>query len=927
MINKKTFCLIFSFLFLAVPICTSQTIVSSGQTITFDTDVATYEISGVIIPDANGMLEGTSYGRQKAIFTFSDGIELENGSTVVVQGSNALQLVSTTGDIIVDTTIDLSPATLGRNGEPGLGGNGGGWDGGDEANNDGEGAGEGPGGGLAFYNSAGRTGGGGGYGGDGGAGGHAVANGAIDNGYAYGNAEMYVLLAGSGGSGGKDAGGGGGGGAIALTALAGNISIGATGSIIANGGTVIAPDGTKDFGESGYVAWIAGGGSAPTVPPFSTDGWTRYGGGGGSGGGILLEAGLGIVTVNGVVSAEGGEGANSCDNWDGADHEGGGGGGGGRIAIYSSAGGAPLGIPISITVAGGLNGSSLNPDFEHLRPTGEPKATADSEPGGVGSIYYGTGFVPTVALEPSPAVGATDVSIFTDLGWTPYPEGTLQSLYFDGSLILTDDNTRDSATYTELGGPLPENTTYDWYVNTDGGEYSLWSFTTGNGVPTEYAPFDGAVSRTNSLDWTGIPGDVSYNAYISSSYFAVVARDSGARVNDANVVDTAVPDLAAAGMTLVDNTQYFWAIDCIGPLGEVISGDLLTFMSGLPTAPIKINFQKPVDADNKLPEGYIPDVGLTYRYQNGYTYGLSRDRTGNARNRDSGDANDDEIAAGKVSLPDGSDIEQVTADLGPDHQPLERYDTLGIQSNSRDWAIELGAGSYLVELVMGDPENTGLSGVDIVDGWADDFTDNDPYPQGQSPLGTVVYSGTDPDGEDYFDWYSATVTISSDILSLDLKQDGKICFVDITPVGFTGRPAVTGPVGNTVEINSQVITWEAADANEISHEAFLGLTPDTMISQGTVLLTADPNDQIPVLTDPLTINTRYYCKVVATTPYGTINSSLHSFTTRDTQCTASLAGDISGPEGVADCLVDAYDLAAMALDWLDCTDELTNCGY
>jgi hypothetical protein len=344
----------------------------------------------------------------------------------------------------------------------------------------------------------------------------------------------------------------------------------------------------------------------------------------------------------------------------------------------------------------------------------------------------------------------------------------------------------------------------------------------------------------------------------------------------------------------------------------------------VPSAPIKVNWQLPVDADNKLPAGYIPDVGLTYRYQNGYTYGESEDRTGNARNREEGDGS-------PTSLPDGSKVRSTMPGLlDASHQPWERYDTTGIQSADRDWAIELAPGTYLVELIMGDPQYVSTTGVKIMDGWAQDFFD-----EGYGTLSTDVrYTGTDPDGIDNFDWYSATVEITSGILSLDTQGDGKVNFVHITPVGV-GRATVTGPVGDAVETNSQVITW-LPDPNAISHEVFFGTNPDSMASQGTVLMTADPNDQIDIDTDPLAINTKYYCKVVATTPYSTVNSALHWFTTRDTKCEAALVGDISGPpiwneedeefESPPDCRVDEYDLIAMIEDWLDCSDEFTNCG-
>ena len=40
-----------------------------------------------------------------------------------------------------------------------------------------------------------------------------------------------------------------------------------------------------------------------------------------------------------------------------------------------------------------------------------------------------------------------------------------------------------------------------------------------------------------------------------------------------------------------------------------------------------------------------------------------------------------------------------------------------------------------------------------------------------------------------------------------------------------------------------------------------------------------------------------------------------------------LKGDLSGPEGNPDCYVDVYDIAAMAVGWMKCTDptDPANC--
>ena len=128
-----------------------------------------------------------------------------------------------------------------------------------------------------------------------------------------------VLAGGGGGYGGGGAGtasngrgGAGGGGAIQITTR-GALTVAATGSLEANGGTFI----------SAAMNW---------------------GGGAGSGGGILLAAQT--ITVDGTVEATGG---NATD----ANDEGGGGGGGGRVAFYSRTDwGIPMVSPYTNAPAG-----------------------------------------------------------------------------------------------------------------------------------------------------------------------------------------------------------------------------------------------------------------------------------------------------------------------------------------------------------------------------------------------------------------------------------------------------------------------------------------------------------------------------------------------------------------------------------------------
>jgi hypothetical protein len=236
---------------------------------------------GVYTASANTTLAGGTYNYSS--FTIDAGV------TVNVTGSQPL-VINCTGNVTINGTLMLS----GLNGTNGItyisGGTGGagvagGQNGGDGVfssslgpldGSTGNGAGAGgrgsgwSGGGGAGYSIAGDNSGGvGGFGGP-----------------AYGNPQINPAVGGSGGGGGSGgydcgAGGGGGGGGYVLISTCGTITIGSTGSILAEGGDG-GSDGTGNCG----------------------------GGGGGSGGSILLMT-ASSITNNGLVSATGGIGGAS----------------------------------------------------------------------------------------------------------------------------------------------------------------------------------------------------------------------------------------------------------------------------------------------------------------------------------------------------------------------------------------------------------------------------------------------------------------------------------------------------------------------------------------------------------------------------------------------------------------------------------------
>ena len=152
----------------------------------------------------------------------------------------------------------------------------------------------------------------------------------------------------------------------------------------------------------------------------------------------------------------------------------------------------------------------------------------------------------------------------------------------------------------------------------------------------------------------------------------------------------------------------------------------------LQTEPIKINFQL---GSADTPSGYLVDSGESYGDRgNGYAYGWDGD---NYETRDRNDG----------SAPD------------------QRYDTLNHMEkySDRTWEIELPESEYEIDLVMGDPS----------------YTDQ---------VNTVSIEGTvkqDPDGQDNFDEYSATVIVDDGALTITPaagSSNAKICFIHITDV-------------------------------------------------------------------------------------------------------------------------------------------------
>jgi hypothetical protein len=197
-------------------------------------------------------------------------------------------------------------------------------------------------------------------------------------------------------------------------------------------------------------------------------------------------------------------------------------------------------------------------------------------------------------------------------------------------------------------------------------------------------------------------------------------------------------------------------------------------------ATLKINFQS---NGSPIPDGYLPDYGDVFGDRgNDWSYGWNVDCRADARDRNSTSAKD------------------------------QRYDTLlHFQKTAPDkiWEVALPQGTYQLFMVCGDPSNTDQTNTLDVEG-------------------TVV---TDPDGQDNFDEYNVTVTVSDGRLTIKAASAGlnaKICFIDITSdvlTPFFVKAKKPDPADKALGVGFPLLQWTAG-ATAALHRVYFGKTPE-----------------------------------------------------------------------------------------------------
>lgn len=251
-----------------------------------------------------------------------------------------------------------------------------------------------------------------------------------------------------------------------------------------------------------------------------------------------------------------------------------------------------------------------------------------------------------------------------------------------------------------------------------------------------------AQGRTDVEQYIAYPNVVTLTAATNPAGLQVTVdgQPFAAPRSFASVVGFQRPIGAAASQSLNGATYAFKSWSDGGAATHTIStpttnATYTATFAAQPTSSFgaKVNFQ---DAASQGYAGYAADIGRTFASRgNGLTYGWDTDNGYFARNRN------------------------LTAD--------ERYDTFNhLQKNGggRVWEIAVPNGTYTVHLVAGDPDKTDQTNTLRVE--------------------NVVLS--DPDGQDHFDEYTTTVTVTDGRLSISAApgaSNAKIAFVEIASVG------------------------------------------------------------------------------------------------------------------------------------------------
>jgi hypothetical protein len=232
-----------------------------------------------------------------------------------------------------------------------------------------------------------------------------------------------------------------------------------------------------------------------------------------------------------------------------------------------------------VIVANAETGGRLGIFYQTAGQDDDPRGEVISE--WINNWYLASGPVVSPgfpALNPVPADGAEDITspLFE---WTAGWGAVAHDIYLGTTPELTDADFKISQPFTMYFhmGVLEPGVTYYWRVDEVDAAGSkttgdVWSFTVFPVKATEPSPPDGATNAPLDLDfsWKAGNGAVSHDAYGDPDEAAVAAGDASVLLGNVGEPHYHVPELEP-------DTTYYWRVDEIDALGNVVVGDVWSF--------------------------------------------------------------------------------------------------------------------------------------------------------------------------------------------------------------------------------------------------------------------------------------------------------------------------------------------------------------
>jgi len=227
----------------------------------------------------------------------------------------------------------------------------------------------------------------------------------------------------------------------------------------------------------------------------------------------------------------------------------------------------------------------------------------------------------TWAHSPDPRYRAVDVSVDTDICWSPGQGAVTHEIYFGtdpGALPLVATQAVGLDCYHPGDPNIVASTTYYWYVvETEANSVKHtpdvpWSFTTVRGEDQARYPADGAMITGDpegdniytELKFTPGATTVKHTGYCSDDYSKVAGRDQDANLGPVpfpgygNVYFAGNPSVPPMTDSLVRGTRYYWTVDGTDAKGNTFPGsvwwfDVRTFYAFEPDPPNEAVFIPP----------------------------------------------------------------------------------------------------------------------------------------------------------------------------------------------------------------------------------------------------------------------------------------------------------------------------------------------